>query len=257
MERLFFALLFLCCCIASFGQVFTEAIKIEICANKTVSLVFPANIISVDRGSDQVLTQKATDNILKVKAASDSCRETNLTVVTADHKIYSFIIVYAEHPAHLTIHLGNKEMVKTVNHLDTVCNKVLRLRPNLTGLKFSAGKVSLQLIGWYISGSTMFCKLKMENRSQIGYDIDELRFYIRDKNTLRRTASQEILQQPLYISGDTSTIPGRSSRFWIIVLNKFTIPDEKLFEVEVLERNGGRNLLIKLYNRQLMVAKAF
>jgi conjugative transposon TraN protein len=237
--------------------VFTEAVLIEVCANKTVSLVFPAVIVSTDRGSDLMIVQKAADNILKVKSASDSCPETNLTVVTADNKLYSFIVRYAEHPAHLTIHLGVDANVRVVNKLDPLCDKVLKLKANLMGLKYSSGKVSLQLAGWYVQGPFMFCKLKIENRSQIGYDIEQLRFYIRDNTSIRRTASQEIIQQPLVVSGDTATVGGRSARVWVIGLNKFTIPDEKHFEVEVLERNGGRHLYLRVYNRQLMLAKEF
>jgi conjugative transposon TraN protein len=237
------------------GQVFSEPLLVEVCANKTVSLVFPSNIVSTDRGTDQVILQKAADNILKVKSALDSCRETNLTVVTADGKIYSFIIRYAANPAHLTIHLGNEATVKTVNKLDPLCSQVIKMKPNIMGLQYSSGKVSLQMLGWYVQGQFMFCKLKIENRSQIGYDIEQLRFYLRDNSTLRRTASQEIIQQPLLVSGDTATIKGKSSRIWVVALNKFTIPDDKHFEVEVLEKNGGRHLYIKMNNRQLMFAK--
>ena len=249
--------LFLLMTIVCSGQVFTESVAIEVCSNKTISLVFPANIISTDRGSDRVLVQKAADNILKVKSATDSCRETNLTVVTIDKKIYSFIVRYAEHPAHLTIHLGVDANVRVVNKLEPLCSKVIKLKPNLAGLKYSSGKVSLQLSGWYVQGQYMFCKLKMENRSQIGYDIEQLRFYIRDNSTIRRTASQEIIQQPVVVSGDTATVGGRSARVWVVAFNKFTIPDEKHFEVEVLEKNGGRHLLLKVFNRQLMLAKEF
>jgi conjugative transposon TraN protein len=201
--------------------------------------------------------QKSADNILKVKSATDSCRETNLTVVTADNKIYSFIVRYAEQPLHLTIYLGSDASVKSANKLEPICKQVIGLKPNIMGLQYSSGKVSLQMPGWYVHDAMMFCKLKIENRSQIGYDMEQLRFYLRDNNAIRRTSSQEIIQQPLLVFGDTTTIKGKSARVWIIALNKFTIPDEKHFEVEVLERNGGRHLNIRVYNRQLMLAKEF
>ncbi len=239
------------------AQVFTEPLLVEICANKTVSLVFPAAIVSTDRGSDQVMVQKAAENILKVKAAGDSCRETNLTVVTADNKLYSFIVRYNERPAHLTIQLGNNTTIKAVSKWEPVCTKVLSLRNNIMGLKHVSGKVSIQLLGWYVQGPVMYCKLKVENRSQIGYDIERLSFYLADNNTIRRTASQEILTAPLMLQGDTTTLGGKTSRQWVVALNKFTIPDQKHFAVEVLEKNGGRNLTIKVNNRQLMRAKAF
>ncbi len=250
-------LLFLLCQFAVTGQMYTTSLNIEVCADKTVSLVFPANIVSTDRGSDQVLVQKSAENILKVKSATDSCRETNITVVTADNKIYSFVVRYAYRPAHLTIYLGKDEKVKTINKLQPLCDQVLQLKSNLAGMKYSSGKVSLQLCGWYVQGQVMYCKLKIENRSQIGYDIEQLRFYLQDNRTIRRTASQEIIQQPLLVSGDTATVKGRSARLWVVALNKFTIPDEKYFGVEVLEKNGGRNLFIKVYNRLVMQAKEF
>ena len=250
-----YVLVFLFTVIVLQAQVYSDPMLLEICSNKTISIVFPSNIVSTDRGTDQVMVQKAGENILKVKSAADSCRETNLTVVTADGKIYSFLVRYAERPAHLTIHLGKDETVKTVNKLEPLCHAVNKMKPNIMGLQYTIGRVSLQMLGWYVQGQYMFCKLRFENRSQIGYDIEQFRFYIRDNNTLRRTASQEIIQQPLLVSGDTSTIKGKTARVWVIALAKFTIPDEKHFEVEILEKNGGRHLYIKVNNRQLMLAK--
>ena len=255
--RAIWMILFLWVSEHGYGQVFSGSLLVEICSNKTVSLVFPSNIVSTDRGSDQVLVQKAADNILKVKSAGDSCRETNLTVITVDNKIYSFIVRYAVSPAHLTIHLGKEETVKAVNSLEPLCALVIKMKSNLLGLYYSSGKVSLQICGWYVRDKTMFCKLKIENRSQISYDIEQLRFYLRDNNKVRRTASQEIIQEPRLVFGDTTAIPGRSARIWVIALNKFTIPDEKHFAIEVLEKNGGRHLHLKLSNRQLMKAKSF
>lgn len=255
--RRIFVLVVLFGCKVLPAQIFTQSLPIEVCANKTVSLVFPSNIVSTDRGSDEVMVQKAAENILKIKSATDSCRETNLTVVTTDNKIYSFVVRYAAQPAHLTIHLGAEATVKTVNKLEPLCNKVLKLRNNLAGMKYASGKVTLQLCGWYVQGQTMFCKLKIVNRSQIGYDIEQVRFYIRDNNTVKRTASQEIIQPPAFSNGDTGTIPGHTARVWTIAVNKFTIPDEKHFAIEVLEKNGGRHLYLKVYNRQLMLAKEF
>ena len=257
MVKCWMVLLFLIVAIDVRAQVFSEPVLVEICANKTVSLVFPAAIVSTDRGSDQVMVQKSAENILKVKAAGDSCRETNLTVVTADNRLYSFIVRYNDRPAHLTIQLGNNATVKAVNKWDPLCAKVLTLPNNIMGLKRVSGKVSLQILGWYVQGPVMFCKLKIENRSQIGYDLERISFYLGDNNTVRRTATQEIFVSPLMLQGDISTVGGRTARQWVVALYKFTIPDQKHFAVEIIEKNGGRNLTIKVNNQQLMRATAF
>jgi conjugative transposon TraN protein len=256
MKAIFF-LLFSSILVSGLSQIYTDAIKIEVALNKTTSLIFPSAIISIDRGSNEIMVQKSAENILKIKAAVDSLKETNLTVVTGDGKLYSFLVNYSGNPLHLSIHLGADATVKTENKLTDVCEKVLKLKSNLVGLCFASSKMSLQLLGWYVRGAQLYCKLKIENRSQIGYDIDQLHFYIRDNSVSKRTAFQEIIQHPAYLQGDIGTIKGKTARLLIVALDKFTIPDDKHFAVEILERNGGRHLYLKSYNRHVMLAKEF
>ena len=52
--------------------------------SKTTSIVFPYAIKSIDKGSPDVLMQKAkgVENILLIKAAKQNFTQTNLTVIT-------------------------------------------------------------------------------------------------------------------------------------------------------------------------------
>ncbi len=101
----------------------------------------------------------------------------------------------------------------------------------------------------------MFSRLQIENRSQIGYDIEQFRLYILDSKVSKRTSSQESEIKPVYISGDTAAIGGKSSQIIVIALNKFTIPDGKHLAIEMMERNGGRSLYLKVSNRHVVLAK--
>ena len=100
--------------IAQTGNVFSknasyiESYKLEVTYNKTTNLVFPAAITSVDRGSQDILVQKATgvENILRVKADVKDFTETSLSIITADGKLYSFIVNYVKQPAYLNINVG-------------------------------------------------------------------------------------------------------------------------------------------------------
>jgi len=232
-------------------------LRIEVSVQKTTSIVFSSSIVSIDRGSAGIIVQKSAENILKVKAVSDSIAETNVTVVTSDGKLFSILVSYQAIPKQLTLYIGGEHTVTHKHVLTPVCEKVLKMKSNLVGISYGTSKISLRLLGWYVHGSQMFCKLKIENRSQIGYDIDQLHFYVRDNNTVKRTASQEIVRRPLHLEGDTGTIKSRSARIWIVAMEKFTIPDDKHFAVEILEKNGGRHLYLKSYNRQLMLSKEF
>jgi hypothetical protein len=82
-----------------------------------------------------------------------------------------------------------------------------------------------------------------------------LRFFIRDKKQSKRTASQELEQTPLYVYGNTGSIEGQSKMIVVVALPKFTIPDKKLLYIQLTEKNGGRNLQLKIRNRNIIKAE--
>jgi len=235
---------------------FIEPYELSITVTKTTNLVFPASITSIDRGSASMLVQKAkgVENILQVKADSKDFTETNLTVITSDGKLYSFLVNYSDSPAYLNINLGMHNAAPE-NVLEKYCVTATHSKNNLHTLEDENGKVNMDINSFYIADNSLLCKLHLENRSQISYDIEQLRFYIRDKKQGKRTASQETELHPLYVHGDITSVKGKSAEQLVIALPKFTIPDGKYLYVEVLEKNGGRHLSIRVKNRKLIKAK--
>src|SRR5215203_1803872 len=97
---------------------YIEPYKLEVTYNKTTNLLFPAAITSVDRGSQDILVQKATgvENILRVKADVKDFAETSLSIITADGRLYSFIVGYTKDPSYLNINVqGNAKADSNVN----------------------------------------------------------------------------------------------------------------------------------------------
>ena len=72
--------------------------NLQLSYSKTTSIVFPYPVKSVDRGSQDVLVQKAkgVENVLFLKAGRQNFTQTNLTVVTADGKLYGFVLNFDE-----------------------------------------------------------------------------------------------------------------------------------------------------------------
>src|SRR5690606_31821693 len=88
-----------------FEKSFIQPYPIGITYSKTTNLIFPYAIVSVDRGSKDVLVQQAkgAENILHVKAGKEDFEETNLTVVTAEGHLYSYVLHYTDQPRQLNI----------------------------------------------------------------------------------------------------------------------------------------------------------
>lgn len=248
----------------SFGKSI-EAYPIEITTNKTTNIIFPHAIIGVDRGSKSLLAQKATgvDNILQVKAATDTFVETNLSVITADGKLTSFIVRFNRSPIILNISLIGSESERKISQspertndaeLSEFSKAALKSRKKFYNIFEGSHGIKFELTGLFINNDILYFRVFFRNTSSINYDIDQLRFYIRDRKARKRTSIQEIEIKPIYVENKQTSIAAHSQQNIVFALPKFTIPDGKNFFIQVMEKNGGRNYELKLSGRHIFKA---
>lgn len=243
--------------------------SIEVTFNKTSSLVFPTVIKSVDRGSRDVLAQKAkgVENVLQLKAARPGFTETNLTVITADGRIHHFTVNYSKEPVSQVVNIGDDESASdnpqklifqstmTEFELENYASQIVNAKRGIRFIGESKHKIALSLNGIYIRDNTIFYHFRIRNSSNINYDIDFLRFFVQDKAKVKRTASQEVDMKPVYVYGDDQQIVANTVQDIVYALEKFTIPDAKRLHIEMFEKNGGRNLELSIRNKTIVNAK--
>jgi conjugative transposon TraN protein len=251
------------------AQSADEAISLDVTFNKTTSIVFSSIIKSVDRGSRDVMAQKAkgVENVLQLKAARERFPETNLTVITADGVIHQFTINYSKEPSHLMVTLPASgaeglddvplifETDMTEADMENYAKAVAASKRTIRLIKQNKSKIHLSLNGIYIKENVIFYHFRIKNQSNINYDIDYLRFYIRDKTKMKRTASQEVEVKPVFVHGNGRAIKGRSAENVVYTLEKFTIPDAKRLVIEMFERHGGRHLKLSIKNKTIVNAR--
>lgn len=236
----------------------TGPYPLDIAYSKTTSIIFPYAIHSVDRGSQEILVQKAIglENVLQVKAAKHDFLETNLTVVTADGKLYNFALHYCESPQDLTYTFDQKDKTNQITYSDSNDNqKNLIYGAELAyherkkvSYKENTNGISLSVTGVFIHNDLIHYRITITNDTHISYDIDQLRFFVRDQKTAKRTASQEVEIIPVWTYKALQKIPAKDAVQFVCVLPKFTIPDKKKLVIELIERSGGRHLQLELNN---------
>lgn len=87
-----------------------SATPLEIGYEKTLHIIFPTEVKYCNAGNDHILAEKvsAQPNIIRIIAAERNFPgETNLSIVTADTKFYSYSIHYSETPKVSYIHIGD------------------------------------------------------------------------------------------------------------------------------------------------------
>lgn len=95
----------------TFAQQIDElaATPVEICYEKTLHIVFPTEIKYLSTGNDNILAEKVSScpNVVRIIASEENFDgETNLSVVTADTKFYTYSVRYSAKPVETYIKIG-------------------------------------------------------------------------------------------------------------------------------------------------------
>jgi len=170
--------------------------------------------------------------------------------VTDDGSMYSFLVNFDIKPLVWVYHLSTK----SDESLETYAKGILDNPPVMRGGSDQRFDMKISIDGIYIRENVIYYQLTLRNESPIDYDIDLLRFYIRDKRKGKRTAVQENEVTPLYIAGNTRQVKGLSKDKIVVALEKFTIPDAKVLAIQLMEKNGGRHLLMHVGNNKIIKA---
>jgi conjugative transposon TraN protein len=223
-----------------------------ISSNKTTSLIFPFPVKHVDRGNKEIIVQQVAEaeNILLVKAATAGFTETNLSVITGDGSLYSFEVCYEPFPSVWVYQLP----VQKAATMAMYAAAVLVNPPVIRSLHHSKWGMHLLITGIYIKGDVLYYQISIQNDSPVDYSIDGLRFSIRDKRVVKRTAIQELELSPLLIAGNATRVKAHDITTIVVALEKHVIPDKKMLAVHVTEKGEGRSLSLRMGNKYILGA---
>jgi conjugative transposon TraN protein len=231
---------------------------LEVTFNKTTVLIFPANIKKVDIGNPDVTARTVkideVEKILRVKAAKENAATSSLHVFTDDGRVYSFTVSYSANPPYETRDLS-KEKPDAIPYILSATGTmnaatvrdfaefISNLRPTVARPRTSNNLVQMYMRGIYYHNGVVFFHFKISNLSDLPYNIDFTRFYIKDQKTSKRTSIMEKEIQPLYIYYAKGTrVEGWDKESVVVAFDQFTISQKKLFMMELFEKNGDRHL---------------
>lgn len=251
---------------------------IEVTFDKTTHLIFPSPIRYVDLGSNNLVAAKAEDaeNVLRVKSSiKDFETETNLSVICDDGSFYAFNVKYADEPEKLNLEmrdflyggpnnvptnradiyfkeLGSESPVLVKLIMQTIYSNNKRLIRHIGAKQFG---VQFTLKGLYTHNGLIYFHSAIKNSNNLAYQIDHISFRIVDKDTTKRTATQELELKPLRTYNDLTQVRGNKEERMIYALEAFTLPQGKILEVTLHEYNGGRTLTYMVENDDIVRAE--
>ena len=251
---------------------------LEVTYDKTVHIIFPAEVRYVDLGSPDLIAGKAdgAENVIRVKATVRNFpNETNMSVITEDGSFYTFNVKYAAEPLLLNVEMcdfiHDGESVNRPNNAQEIYLKELgsespmlvRLimksihKQNKREVKHIGSKrfgIQYLLKGIYTHNGLLYFHTEIKNQSNVPFDVDYITWKIVDKKVAKRTAVQEQIILPLRAQNYATCVPGKKSERTVFTMAKFTIPDDKCLVVELSEKNGGRHQSFVIENEDLVRA---
>jgi len=247
--------------LASFAQTTIPAFPIKISTAVTTNLVFHYAIESVDRGSQDILVQKAQglDTILQVKAGRRNFTKTNLSVVTADGKLNSFEVQYAADPDSLNLYFNEQSVTALRNFqaIPALLDKnalTIQEQPEFLHQHVNSEEINLSLKGIYIDQGYLWFRFSVQNHSMIEYRPEYVKIFLRSKKRSRRIALQEYELRPLFRS--IASIPGKGGNMMLLAFRQFTVPRHQQLICEMSEKDGGRSQVLPISHKIVLKARA-
>jgi hypothetical protein len=135
------------------------------------------------------------------------------------------------------------------------CEKLLKDHRRIYYLNSRHFRMSMQIRGIYTQGEMVFFRMHFNNHANINYDVDSIRFFIKDAYPQKKGKQGVVELSPVYTYGNVRLIHGKSQEDAVMVFPRFTLQPGKRLSVEVSEKNGGRRLEVLADNFTLVRAR--
>lgn len=246
--------------ILAFFNVAKANDTVYVSQDKLTHIKFDQQIASINPVKGTLMFE-VKGQAVALKTQASEFVPTDLVVNTVDGKQYNFDVIYSygragKHVNAVYSEKNTKSRKVPVEEL-SLAEKFRKQKRIKTIDKASTGKVKAKVAKILVSGDSLFFKLHLENRSNINYDINFIRFYVRDLKTAKRTVTQERELYPVESFGTRSnTVKSGTYSNYVYTLKKFPLSKDRGLFIEIYEKNGGRHLYLKIKQKDISRAKS-
>lgn len=243
----------------------TEELKI-LYVNKNVSTHFIAmdGIQYADISTNLIDGDIPVDNIIRIKPNQEGANGV-ITIVTESCFVQYALVYTDEIDKVCTRHninysevrgITNPERTMTKSDMYDYATKMFQSKKKYYDVSTTAKRLVLTLNNIYTVDKYFFIDISMLNKTNIQFDIDQIRFKIEDKKIFKATSFQSVEIKPIVVLNDDMKFK-RNYRN-IFVFEKFTFPEDKVFTIEISEKQiSGRTIILRVSYADVLAADPF
>ena len=239
--------------------------------NEQVTTVITASepIRFVDISTDKVAGDQPLSNSIRLKPKEGAHEDGEclaiVTIVTERYRtqyalLYTTRLQEAVADKEVELHertaYHNPSVSLSTEDMSTIARQIWTSPARWRDVKARKHRMEIRLNNIYSVGDYFFIDFSVNNRTNIRFDIDELRFKLSDKRTSKATNAQIIELTPaMILDGRQSFMHGYRN---VAVIRKMTFPNDKVFSIEMSEKQiSGRTLTLNIDYEDVLSADSF
>lgn len=252
-------------------QTYEELEQLTVNENVTTVITASEPIRFVDISTDHVVGDQPINNTirLKPKEGADVHEDGDIiaivTVVTERYRsqyalIYTTRLTEAVTDKQIQpeerIPFHNPSVTMSTEDMTQFARKIWNSPARIRNVATKQHRMTMRLNNIYSVGEYFFLDFSIENRTNIRFDIDEIRVKLCDKKQSKATNVQMIELTPAMILDESK----RFSKGYrnVIVLKKLTFPNDKILSIEISEKQiSGRNITLNIDYEDVLYADSF
>lgn len=252
---------------------YRNAIRVN--AEVTTHIVMPENLKLVDISTEKIIGNQCTDNIVRIKPLpEDSTEQVNyhnneflgtITLIGERH-IAQYDVIY-DSSARNAVSIfnvqydqlqdySNPEVAMPHSEMAKFAWAIYGSKRKFNTIRTKANGIKAEIYNIYSIGNFFFIDFVLENKTNIDYDIEEIRVTLNDKKETKATNSQMVQLSPVYTLNPASNF--RKKYRQVLVLDKLTFPEEKVVNIAISEKQiSGRTVTLTIDYNDILNADGF
>lgn len=243
----------------------------QLTVNEQVTTVITASelVRFVDISTDKVVGDQPIDNIIRLKPKEAGHEDGEVlaivTVVTERYRT-QYALVYTTRMREAVTDkeillqerdaYNNPAVSMSTADMTRFARRIWNSPAKIRNVATKAHRMVMRLNNIYSVGDYFFIDFSIENKTNIRFDIDEIRVKLADKKLAKATNAQIIELTPALILEQVKVF--RHGYRNVIVVKKMTFPNDKLLTIEMTEQQiSGRNISLNIDYEDVLSADSF
>ena len=251
-------------------QTYNEMEQLTI--NEQVTTVITASepIRFVDISTDKVVGDQPINNTIRVKPKGEAKYEDGeilaiVTIVTERYRTQYALLYTTRMEEAVTdkeIQLiernayNNPAVSMSTADMTKFARQIWNSPAKIRNIGTKKHHMVMRLNNIYSTGDYFFIDFSIDNKTNIRFDIDQIRMKLSDKKMSKATNAQSIEINPVMMLQQAKSFKYGYRN--VLVIKKMTFPNDKVLTIEMAEKQiSGRNIMLNIDYEDVLSADSF